>query len=259
MHLLLTDETNVQPKEDVLFFVYGGLIVPLAALSELDTRITAARAKAGLKPDDEFKFETNSRPKHVEFAAWTQAKAETLKACVETGCVFIAYVVLHEIAKAQDLRTNIEWGANSVLGAFNKYLSQNKSFGVVALDRLASKDEYKLLSDRFTKGLVLAGGRPPVPLENIKLYASTCINASHASSAMDIVLGAFRYCINDPKNKEAGKEMMAIITKLIWCEKVGENIYAHDRGLLMRPKKVEAPHHRAKYDELLNKINILLK
>ncbi len=60
-----------------------------------------------------------------------------------------------------------------------------------------------------------------MPLDRIKLLTSTCTNASHASSAMDVTLGAFRYCINQPKNLPAARAMMAKVVRLIWHERRG--------------------------------------
>mgnify|MGYP001603206557 CR=1 FL=1 len=76
---------------------------------------------------------------------------------------------------------------------------------------------------------------------------------------MDIVLGAFRFCINNPKNTTAAAEMMPAVTRLIWHERAGESIYAFERGLLFRPKVVKIPAYKSEYDALLARINALLK
>jgi hypothetical protein len=92
-------------------------------------------------------------------------------------------------------------------------------------------------------------GDKKVRLNRVKLFTATCINGSHASSAMDIVLGTFRYCINQPKNIAAAKKMMANVTRLIWHEQDGENIHAMERGLIFRPKlpNISVPAYKAEY------------
>lgn len=168
------------------------------------------------------------------------------------------YVVLHAIAKKTPVNDLVAWGASHVIGRFNYYLSMINADGIVVIDRLPGAAEYSVLSDRFTMGLTFHDG-PPVILDRIKLFASTCINASHASSAMDIVLGSFRYCINEPKNVPAAKAMMSTLSKLIWCERNGDSLYPFDRGLIFRPKEVKVEAYKKEYEELLAWINELLK
>lgn len=258
VHFLFTDETNLTPDAHAKFFGYGGLIVPPNALGRLHDGVVAIRARAGYGPADEFKFQTAARPTQVSVAACAQAKNDVLELCIELGCRFIVYVVLHAIARNQQSSTIVEWGANQVIGKFNCYLHQNGGEGVVVVDRLPSAAEYRLLTDRFTRGLTFAED-PPVALDRIRLFSSSCSNASHASSAMDIVLGAFRYCINQPRNLPAARSMMARLVKLIWCEQRGEALYPMERGLVFRPKTVSRLDYKTQYDDLLAWINELLR
>jgi hypothetical protein len=70
------------------------------------------------------------------------------------------------------------------------------------MDRLPKGSEFDYLSEKFTKGLSLPRGEAQA-LDRIVMFSSTCINASHVSSVMDIVLGTWRYCINQPKTTAA--------------------------------------------------------
>jgi len=47
MYALLTDETNLEASEAILFFTYGGLIVPMEKMSTLHARIEEIRKQAG--------------------------------------------------------------------------------------------------------------------------------------------------------------------------------------------------------------------
>lgn len=256
MHLLLTDETNTAATEAAKFFVYGGLIIPIGNLSALDERIAKARANAGYTSADVLKFDTNSRPKHITQVAATLAKAAVIDACIDLDCQFIVYVVLHAIAKNNQPVENIRWGADHVIGKFNYFLKCSDSFGIVAVDRLPQNTEFSWLSDKFCSGLKL--GDESVTLDRIKLFSSTCINASHVSSAMDIALGSFRYCINQAEPNEVTRGMMHKLSRLIWCTREGENLYAFEKGLIFRPKGVKHPPYKAEYDNLLNRINTLI-
>lgn len=116
MYVLLTDETNLEASESVRFFTYGGLIVPMEKIPALHARIEEIRKAAGYGPSDRLKFETKARPKGVTIEAATSAKREVVAAAIESGCLFIAYVVLHAIAKSQGIEKTIQFGANSVIG-----------------------------------------------------------------------------------------------------------------------------------------------
>ena len=61
-----------------------------------------------------------------------------------------------------------------------------------------------------------------------------------------------------PRHYEAAKSMMADITKLIWCVRDGEDLYAFEKGLIFRPKQVTKKEYSAKYDLLLKNINELI-
>lgn len=256
MHLLLTDETNTKETQAAKFFVYGGLIVPMQNLSVLDERISKARTDAGYSSKDILKFDTNSRPKHITQDAATTAKSTVIDACIDLDCKFIAYVVLHAIAKRNQPVENIRWGADHVIGKFNYFLKCTDSFGIVAVDRLPQNTEFSWLSEKFSTGLKL--GNEYVSLDRIKLFSSTCINASHISSAMDIALGSFRYCINQNAPNDVTREMMRKLTRLIWCTQDGETLHAFEKGLIFRPTVVSHPPFKAEYDNLLIRINALI-
>ncbi len=98
MFFLLTDETNLQASDHAKFFIYGGLIIPFSAVTEFNRRIIETRLEAGYLPQDEFKFDTRSRPvERVSIEAATNAKRNTIQACRDFGCLFIVCLIHHEI------------------------------------------------------------------------------------------------------------------------------------------------------------------
>jgi len=256
MHVLLTDETNLPTDAQAKFFAYGGLFFDLDKLPELDAAVDKIRQETGYQPGDELKFETNARPKYVSIEQARVAKEQVVQACVDIGATFVVQVVLNQLAANKSHDDLIRFGANEVIAAFNMWLRQHGKHGIVVVDRLASVAEYQYLISKFCTGLELQAGKT-MKLERIKLFASTCINASHASSAMDIVLGSFRYCINQPKNVPAAKQMMAQVVRLIWHERKGKTIEAY--GYMPRPENVRVDSYRKEYDALLAWINELVK
>ena len=235
--------------------------MPVDRLEILNCEIEKIRTKAGYKPEDEFKFDTRSRPKQVSFEASTEAKNEVLGLCQKTGCKFIVHIILHEIIKNQNFDQQAYWAADYVFGRFNRYLNNEvHDTGICVIDNIPTKSQYKYLCEKFAKGLVFYNGRS-LKLKKIIMFATSCVGASHANSAMDIVLGSFRYCINNPKNTDAAKNMMGKVVDLLWHKKEGEKIYATERGLIIRPPihKIEHEPHKLKYKELIDHINFLLQ
>lgn len=258
MYLLMTDETNLQASDRAKFFIYGGLIVPLNKAVELDRRISKARIDAGYLPQDEFKFDTNSRPEErVTREAATDAKQKSIQACMDCECLFIVYLIHHGIVRNQAREEKIMWAANHVIGRFNKFLVEQNTYGICMVDRLPILGEYRYLTDKFTKGLDSSGGRHII-LNRILLYGSTCINASHLASAVDIVLGSFRYCANEPRNIVAAREMLSNVVSLMWCKVEGNTRYLRERGLILRPKEVNAQQYKQDYENLIEWFKALL-
>ncbi|MFH0911501.1 MAG: hypothetical protein V1918_08380 [Planctomycetota bacterium] len=260
MHIILTDETNRRPSTSTKFFIYGGLLFPIERLSDLDARISKIRQTAGYQPTDEFKFDTRARPlDHVSFEACTEAKKQVIALCNELGCKFIAQVILHAIITNQDEGKQVQWAADYVIGRYNEYLKETNDDGICVVDNLPRRGEFRYLSDKFSKGLTLYTGTS-LALNRIKLFASTCLGASHAASAMDIVLGSFRYCINDPKNQDAAREMIRQVVRMMWCKREGKRILLEDRGLILRPKlaDITVASYKKEYTDLIDHLNSLL-
>jgi hypothetical protein len=259
MHILFTDETNMPQDPGANFFVYGGLFFPVERLVPLHDGIERIRRDMGYQPRDELKFQTNARPAHVSVEQAREAKARVVELCIQLECQFIVYIVLHAIARTRTQDQLVSWGANHVIGKFNYFLWLAGDHGIVAVDRLPIRADYRYLSDRFSVGLDFPEGKI-VALDRIKLFTATCVNASHASSAMDIVLGCFRYCINQPKNVEVARQMMVSVTKLIWAKREGDNIIPWELGVVFRPvySEIKVASYRLEYDRLVEHINSLL-
>ncbi len=260
MELLFADETNTSTGSDekAKFFVYGGLIVPAESAEALDAGITEIRKKYGYRDGDILKFDTNLRPEQVTIEDFVQAKKDVVALCVELGCTFLVYVVLHQIAREQGINKTIVWGANTIISKFNQYLEKHNRRGLVTFDRVEGGDlDFDYLVEKFTRGLILPSGST-VHLGRIMGYSLSCTNASHFSSALDIVLGTFRYCINNPTAREATSSMMRNITKIIWARPAGKDIDPFELGLTFRPKTFTVLAYKAAYRELVTQINSLL-
>lgn len=262
MYIFITDETNISHNNDpaIKFFVYGGLIIPLDKASLISEQIKIIRKNNGYISTDKLKFNISSKPSSVSSKQFTQVKNDIINLCLENDCKFLVYVVLHKIAENQGINKTIKWGADHIMGKFNYFLEKNNSKGLVVVDRFSDTNEYSFLSEKFTKGLIFKDKN--VELKNILLFSSSCDNASNLSSAVDITLGSFRYCINQLDNKEPAKTMAKNIAKILWADKLdNDNIDPFEKGFTLRPKmsEIKNPSYKKEYDDLIKQINFLLE
>lgn len=259
MYILLTDETNREPSVDVKFFVYGGIFFSIEKLSLLNLEIANIRERVGYKPGDEFKFNTLSRPKDVSIEEFTAAKNDVIELCLEQDVKFIAYVILHDIIRRKSSEEKITMAANNVIGRFNYFLSRQNEDGICIIDNLPENGQWNYLAEKFQEGLYIQEENRTVPLERIQFFGATCINAAHVNSAMDIILGAFRYCINNPRNPDAASAMMRNVASMMWGREDGDTRYLRDYGFILRPITVKAPAYQKEYDLLIEHIASLTK
>ena len=257
MHILVSDETNQQPSKDAKFFIYGGLFIPVDSLPELDALVARARKESDYEPGDELKFGTHSRPDHVTVEQHIAAKNGVLEGCYDLGVRFSAYLVLHDIAKSRPLEEQVGWGVNTIMSAFNRFLEEKKDTGICVVDRLPFAGGYQKLRELFQTGITTE--KVTMPLDRIHLFATTCGGASHASSVTDIVLGAFRYCVNRREPTTATDTMFPLVAHLMWYKKQGNTVYLGERGLIYRPKEVKYEPYKREYDRLDEHLRALLK
>lgn len=258
MRILLGDETNRQ-YDPTGFLVYGGLIFTSEGAIAVTDAIKNVRARLQYSPVDSLKFDTRARPAHVSVEDATAAKNDVIQTCMDNDCVFIVHIIHHDIVRGQTPDDQIHRAADYVLSRYNMFLKYCREYGLVILDTLPQRSEFDYMRRKFQVGLHLDDGTE-VPLDRILSFSSTCDGASHLSSAADIVLGSFRYCINDPRNVEAATEMMRNVASMMWHRSIGDNRYLGDRGLIFRPPidRVRSRPLRQQYEELRDHIEGLI-
>jgi hypothetical protein len=248
-YLLLTDETNQQPSERARFFIYGGVFFPAAALPDLHDLVEEARDEAGYERADEFKFDTRSRPGHVTRQAHTTAKRTVLEGCSDTNVRFIAYLVLHDIARNRSLEQLVRFGVNTVLSTFQKFLTREDETGICLVDRLPYRHGHQSLGEIFQHGLQMPNNRYRV-LDRVLLLGETTQQESFLGSIVDIVLGSFRYCVNERENERATRAMLPPVVQMMWSRRSGDTVHVREYGLLFRPLNVAVPAYQDEYEEL---------
>lgn len=258
MHLLFLDETNKEPTERIRFFLYGGLFIPADKVGTIHSEIEGARIRYGYAPLDRVKFDTNVRPKTVSQENCTKLKQEIIELCYRNGCKFSVLVLHHKIASKQNPEAKFLWSSAGIIGHFNYFLSKEvNDYGLVLVDRLPIKSPENHLEDIFTHGLDIDGKRQK--LDRIAGLGSVSIGASHLSSAIDVILGTFRFCVNNLSEDPKIKSMLCSVARMLWHKEINGVKYVRERGLLIRPKEIKVQSYKNDYDDLVMKMESLIK
>lgn len=251
-YLLFADEANPEQTDPAKFFIYGGVFVPIERTERIHCAIENLRAAYGFESLDQLKFQTRSKPKKISVDQHTEMKAAIYEIAAANNVEFCGYAILHAITAKKDHATLVEWGANILLAKYNQFLSEKDSKGWANFDRINTAKPYKYLQDKFANRVEVDG--TPVTLENIVGYSFTCDGASHLSTLADVLVGGFRYIINEPTRDVAGKHIVRSLGPLFWGQvKDGVN-FIGDRGLVLRPTEVKAAKYQADYEETRSRL-----
>lgn len=232
MYLFFGDDTNSEQSQGE-FFIYGGIFFPANKLKVIDEEVKSIRTKTGYKKGDLLKFNTRERPRHITTENFNVAKEAVLDLCITNDIRFIGYLVLHSIAGKTERRE--DFAISSVVAAFHRFLGEEDDFGMVILDRFNEKKAFKMLGAKFQYGLFMQHRQENKSLPHIKAYSLGSIETSHAASVADIVLGAFRYAVNERANTDRASILMKKVAKLMWKSPPPAHS-AKGRGFLLRPQ-----------------------
>lgn len=252
-YILFADEGNPEQTDPNKFFIYGGVFFPTTSIVNINAEIEALRNQFGLEVAEPLKFASKEKPKTLGIAEHTEMKGRVYEIATRNGVEFSGYAILHAIASTKDNQTLIEYGANILLAKFNQFLGERAAKGWANFDRLNTATPYRYLQTKFENRVARDGS--PVTLENILGYSFTCDGASHLSSVADIIVGGFRYVINEPNRDIAGRSIMRSIAPLMWHrvdERGVRQVYT--RGLVLRPREVKSSAYQADYEEIKTRL-----
>lgn len=258
MYLLFGDETGADQGRNPSFFIYGAIFLPIDNVAAVHDAVAGIRRRNGFRARDPLKFNGRERPERVTAEGHRTAKTELIQEVRRHGVRFTSCAVLHELAANRDRAELIQWGANEVLAAFNAFLEEEDDIGFAVFDRMPVQTPDNYLREKFQVGLTFPGGARR-QLDRIKGYAFSCDGASHLSSVVDVVLGAFRYCVNERDRDRAPREILPGVVRLMWHRREGDRIKLRERGLLLRPAAVRVPRYKREYDALVDRLTELLR
>ncbi len=194
LHLLYTDETNLDPATTE-FFVYAGVAIPSDKAAPLSDDIELLRNRYDYRPTDLLKFNTVQRPSHITPDQHRDLKKEIVLAAAKHDVKLFSSFILHQIAKdpLEARRREI----NRISYHFDCYLRRQGTHGLILIDSFKGDDLHKLLREKFAIGVVGLPYSPRYRLAAILGVHLASIGTSHFCSLVDVVLGSLRFCIND--------------------------------------------------------------
>jgi FAD/FMN-containing dehydrogenase len=258
VQFLLADESNRNPSDRIRFFIYGGIIVPVERLPEIHDRIEALRQQYGIATGWDLKFDAASRPVTLGSERFAELKNEILQIAIACHIRFMAYVIHHGVISIRHERDRAFRPAmNTLLYTFNCLLRREETHGLFVVDRFDGAACLDLLKTVFTRGLDLPPRNARRAIDRICFMGASCVGASHLMSLLDIVVGAFRFCINvDQQRIQIARRLFRAVWALILRSPHDPN-RTEEWGLLIRPQNVRAPHLIPEYRALRERLGQL--
>jgi hypothetical protein len=257
MHMFLVDETNRDFVENH-FFIVGGVIFTPEQASTVTEAVAARREAAGYRPGDSLKFNTTERPDHITPSAHREIKKLVIDDLCSIGVRMIASVVLHDLCQQQTFSQRMNWSLNTVAAAYRRLLIEDRAQGAMLIDR--DNDRFNHLEHLFQHGLQYKNKEVSLS-DRILLLGMTINNGSHLSSAADIALGAFRYCVNTAVGagrEPVAKAMFPPLAEMMWSNGApgpGRQIKGFGYHPRPMPFNIEAPVHERRYANLSRALN----
>jgi len=250
MHWFLVDETNRDYSADH-FFIVGGLVFTEAQVELVDAAVREVRQTHGYKPGDSLKFDTNGRPDYITPQQHKDAKQDLIVRLRDIGVRMVVYVILHDICMNESYDNRMNFALNTLVYAYTDLLFRENATGVMLIDR--DNGRYDHLEHLFQHGLNFEGREVPVTAR-IRLFGMTNDNASYLSSATDVALGAFRYCVNAAGGwgrDHVAREMFPPLGDMIWGVETQSGVkQVKGFGYQPRPQTVKAYRYKELYEAL---------
>jgi hypothetical protein len=253
MRILVADETNLTPSEKIQFFLYGGAIFDPGSIMEIGNKIREIRSQYKIKPHEKIKFNIHSCPQEVTREQHTEIKNKIIELAAEHKVKVIINCVLHQIAKNKEGNELVEMSSATVFRRFNQFCFEQSEPGIVLADRWPFDDGFSFLESCQFGEITYSSGYT-IKLPNIYGYAQVSDNSTVLMSVSDVIIGAFRYCINNREKTIVNTKLMPKLGRLLWFKKEHGVLNVKDRGLNTSPRRVIIPKYRREYKNLVTHI-----
>lgn len=256
LYLMYADEADQDLSKE--FLVYAAVFFPSESIGKLHTAISNLRAEHGFRAEHPLKFSPGNIPNVVSREKHAELKTKVLELAAEEGCKCCCYVAPSSIAKAKPLETRLKWAVNTLCLKFDEFLAEQRvDAGIVKLDHTTDYSQEAYVKEIFQEGLDFNGKRRL--LSRVAAIDTTQNGLSHMSSITDIVVGSFRFAINEPDKDKVGALLTKLLAKLMWskCSTDG-SVYFRERGLVIRPKDITLSEYQADIEAFLSRMNSYL-
>jgi len=247
MHLLYTDEVNVDPRSSD-FFIYGGVSVDANQAASFSRRIDLLRQEHGYRPEDLLKFNTRERPDTISPETHREIKRRVIEEAAAHGALLFASFILHNIAASPEEARRKE--INRVCFHFDCFLRERDEYGIVLIDTFTDNNLPQILREKFSIGLSGLPYSHPYRLERVLGFHLASIGSSNFSSVVDIVLGSLRYavnCLDDPSRQDVVQTLLSQLAPLCLKNDGGS---IRELSLFFSPVRVRVPEYYEQYQIL---------
>jgi hypothetical protein len=260
LYTFFVDETN-RTRNDGEFFIFGGLLLRTENTQALNLDILGLRHEFGLGDESHLKFSTKFQRLNVTSEEFNQLRLRILQACANRGGRFIVYVVSHGVARNI---TNVEThrrGLNALATRYFDILESLDTWGWMLADK--DNDIFPNIVRLNTQGLQLSSRRIKVS-ERIPVFGAVDSQSSHICSAVDIMVGAFRYSVNyasgfqpNKFKEQHAREWLKGLIPLLPMDVRGSLNFEHG-NLMLRPYRINLPRYQQSYFGLKSGLASLL-
>lgn len=249
---MMADEADQDGQKQ--FLVFAGVFFPSDQTLKLHRGIEALRSKHGYADGDVLKSSPMTKPKTVTKEQHTAIKNDILELAAKHECKICCYVVPHAIAKGQSHEDRLKFGTNTLLLKFDQFLRENGGVGGIAyFDHTQDYHQEKYLSEVFELGMPWKGDKRK-KLQNVVAIDDTGIGHSHLASMTDIIVGAFRFVANEPDKDKVGVILLKSLEKLMWGIGEGDALNVQNRGICIRPSKIDHPEYKADISAFIDRL-----
>lgn len=250
-YICLLDETETSQKSADAFFVYGALLLPVAAARAVHDQIEAIRQAAGIPSSRALKWNMNPIPGVSQQSLDTAKQGVLQTTQLEHGRMFTS-VVLRDIAVTKKAIGDAHlFGANTVLEAVGKTLDHENAKALFLFDRFPTigvNKAFGYLAQRMEHGLGHLARAPSLP--NAIGYAFTDSTSTRVGSAMDISLGAFARCLSDLA-RPPPPVLAQLVSPILAKNSLGQT---YGWGVRIRPTDVRDATYRAAYSRMTSRL-----
>jgi hypothetical protein len=249
MYLLYSDESNLDPSDNI-FFIYGGVVINAATSKVLSDGIQEIRRLHHIP--DEFIFKMNPGPVNLSHEEFIEVKRGIVQKAVQNQCFLLVSLIHHKIATSPEAARRNE--INRVSYNFNCILNRFQSHGLMLIDRFSDDQIDAHLREKFSTGVTGIPYSKNIPLDRILGFHYSAIGQSHFSSLVDIVIGSLRFAVNsfsktEVQNLETAKTILQMLAPLFYRS---DNVRGKvsELSLFFSPKIIKAATFRKSYEDL---------